>query len=60
MVGVPWCHCGRVKGLGKPKAPLGGWAPIYKPYETALWKGSHNPILGGLTITMAIDHLLKD
>ena len=47
--------------------PLGGWAPsgckwlgsspIYKPWSSAIWKGSHNPILRGLTITMVINHL---
>ena len=28
--------------------------PIYKPWSSAIWKGSHNPILRGLTITMGI------
>ena len=27
-------------------------------HEKAIWKGSHNPILRGLTITMVIGHLL--
>ena len=48
---------------------LGGWAPrtdvsgedwfvpIYK-HEKAIWKGSHSPTLGGLTIIMGINHLL--
>ncbi len=26
-------------------------------HETAIWKGSHNPILRGLTITMVINYL---
>ena len=34
-----------------------GSTPIYKPWTSAIWKGSHNPILRGLTITMVINHL---
>ena len=50
--------------LGEESTLLGGWAPsglkllrftpLYKPWSSAIWKGSHNP--GGLTITMVINH----
>ena len=30
--------------------------PIYISHKKAIWKGSHNPILRGLTITMVINH----
>ena len=34
-----------------------GAPPIYKPWSSAIWKGSHNPILRGLAITMVIKPL---
>ena len=50
--------------LGEESTLLGGWAPSglkllrftphYKPWSSAIWKGSHNP--RGLTITMVINH----
>ena len=33
-----------------------GYSPLRR--EKAIWKGSHNPIVRGLTITMVINHLL--
>ena len=37
---------------------MNGSPPFNKPWSSAIWKESHNPILRGLTITMVIDHLL--
>ena len=34
--------------------------PIYKPWSSAIWKGSHNPILRGRKLTMVINHLLSE
>ena len=40
---------GRVMWLGSPP---------FASHKKAIWKGSHNPFLRGLTITMVINHLL--
>ena len=34
-------------------------SPPFISHETAIWKGSHNPILRGLTITVLTNHLLN-